>query len=270
MSKDVINRVKSALEYLKRFEGHTANDISSKSKISKPTLAQFKSGNGKPRASTLKKLQKAFPFISNEWLLNGEGEMIVQDKLPNQSSMPVMKRVRLHLGLTQRELADKVGINQGLISHYERTGKELSKKIEAKLSSVYGDELKEIIHPTFIATSALTGVGGVMNLTKEPGVKELFGITYNSHVVCTGNAMSPRFNNGDVLLLRNISVDGIIPFGECFYLSTDGVDLLRIIDSETHDSFVLRSVNTSYLPLNLPKIDVKSIQLVVGKIEPLA
>jgi transcriptional regulator with XRE-family HTH domain len=268
MNSSTSERVKSALEYLKKHGGLTAQQIAQKTKISKPTLALFKSGNSHPRNSTLRKLHKAFPFINHDWLMFGQGNMIIEEKLPSKIELSVMKRVRLHLGLTQRELSDKTGINQGLISHYERTGKSVSMKIYVKLKNAFGDELDNIIGPKQNAgVNSLAMMAAAGSLSNS---KDVLGIPFTDHVVCTVDAMEPDIQHGDILLLKNLSKDSVLPLGEIYYLEFKELNLLRIVENVLGSKLVLKSLNPKYGVLTVHKTAIEKINLVVGRVQRFA
>lgn len=76
------NRFKKLIQFLKN-ERHIRNqqDFAERVESDKATVSQVINGKIKPPASLLNGIQKAFPFISIEWVKGSEGDMIVQNKL---------------------------------------------------------------------------------------------------------------------------------------------------------------------------------------------
>lgn len=52
----------------------------------------------------------------------------------------ILRHCRCLVNLTQKELAEKVGVNHSLISKYETGALPVNKQIEARILQVYSDE----------------------------------------------------------------------------------------------------------------------------------
>ncbi len=67
----MINRIKSLLDYLQINENAFSNIIG----ISQRTLNYYINGKRKPSFELIEKILNAYPDLSAEWLLRGEGDM---------------------------------------------------------------------------------------------------------------------------------------------------------------------------------------------------
>ena len=75
MENAINQRIKKVIEY----SGKSINAYATTIGISQPTLKSCVDGVNKPSYETIQKILIGSPMISAEWLLRGEGEMIIPD-----------------------------------------------------------------------------------------------------------------------------------------------------------------------------------------------
>lgn len=76
MKEEVINRVNEVLRYYNL----TANEMSKEMDISSPNAYGYLSGKRQPPISFLIKFLEVYPDVSAEWLLRGDGKMLIRDE----------------------------------------------------------------------------------------------------------------------------------------------------------------------------------------------
>ena len=76
MKEEVINRVNEVLRYYNL----SANEMSKEMDISSPNAYGYLSGKRQPPISFLIKFLEVYPDVSAEWLLRGDGKMLIRDE----------------------------------------------------------------------------------------------------------------------------------------------------------------------------------------------
>ncbi len=93
------------------------------------------------------------------------------------------------------------------------------------------------------------------------------GVKYLIRV--SGNSMSPKYSNGDVLACRPVSDAAFFQWGKVYVLYTDQGPLVkRLYQGKTDDTIECRSDNAKKYPLfQISKSSILSMAIVVGVIK---
>jgi repressor LexA len=83
----------------------------------------------------------------------------------------------------------------------------------------------------------------------------------------TGSSMSPKYNSGDIVACKRLSVDTFFQWNKVYLLDTEQGPLIkRIHESQTEGSLKLVSDNSKYPPFDIPKRVINNIAIVIGVI----
>lgn len=195
-----------------------------------------------------------------------------------------IKAARLRAGLTQKELAEKVGVKFSAIHKYE-AGLVVNLKQEtiAKLSDALGvkpsylmgytdtdvEKAFDVRQPPDVVMLPVIGMAsagkGVIAeedvIDYEPAAARFSGKEYY-YIQVHGDSMSPEINDGDLILVhRQTSVDS----GDIGVFLVDGEN--GYVKRVTYDAenIILKSTNPYYPPMHFVGADVLRVY-VVGKV----
>lgn len=84
----------------------------------------------------------------------------------------------------------------------------------------------------------------------------------------SGDSMSPRYCNGNIIACKIIRNVTFIQWGKPYVIDTEqGILVKLLFPSKDHDRIVCRSVNSTLYPdFEIPKAEIRSFSLVVGLI----
>ena len=83
----------------------------------------------------------------------------------------------------------------------------------------------------------------------------------------SGSSMYPKYSGGDVLACKKIKDMLYFQWGKIYVIdSSQGILVKRIFQTDDDDFISCVSDNTNYPPFKLPKLDVRSLSIVVGVI----
>lgn len=72
------NRITKVIEYSEMTPAEFAEEIG----VQRSSISHIISGRNKPSLDFITKIKTAFPKFEWDWLINGEGEMLISDKVP--------------------------------------------------------------------------------------------------------------------------------------------------------------------------------------------
>jgi len=70
-----------------RFSGKSINQCAKDLGVSQPTLRACVNGENKPSFDVVEKISIVFPMISAEWLLRGNGDMIIKEETSSSNDV---------------------------------------------------------------------------------------------------------------------------------------------------------------------------------------
>lgn len=154
---NISSRYIEAFEYLDA----TTNGLAKILRISQRSVWNFVNKKTIPSESMVKRLCEVYPFISFEYIMNGEGSLL----LPGEHTVNIVRNpinIRFneavdHIGLNCNSLAKEIGINQRTLYNYIKIDREPSYECIALLCKRYKDISFDYI---------MTGNGTLLN-TKE-------------------------------------------------------------------------------------------------------
>lgn len=198
------------------------------------------------------------------------------------------KEIRHKLGLTQKELAERLGVSVNTIQNYEKGGVIPASKDKILGSLLEDSLLKEGSQETGNNTSEdfeeekfytyklpIAAVGGsldgwgatdpIMPWQCERVVSPVKGVDLAVPVV--GDSMAPDYPNGSTVYVKRINPASFINWGQVFVLDTENGSILKEVQPCKDDSCIeCHSLNPNgkYKPFKVPKIDIRGMYRVVA------
>lgn len=179
----------------------------------------------------LHKIFVRFPDLNRNWLLYGEGDMLISPEDP-EMSIPMRRYTASTANLVKGHSADApiedggkvhrvplvpMGAFAGPISGYYQEG-------------VFLEDCETIISPT-------------------PNVDLAIPIT--------GDSMEPTFTDGSVIFVKKINDAAFIPWGHAMLIDTENGAFLKLVyPSDNEDCIEARSINPHYPPMQIPKASI--------------
>lgn len=96
---EILQRIKELIEK----KGYNQTSFSDAIGISQSTIATYFAKNRYPKYDTLHAILVTFTDVSAEWLMRGEGEMFISDRLPALQGNETEGEEDLHVLLAKRE-----------------------------------------------------------------------------------------------------------------------------------------------------------------------
>lgn len=128
------NRIQSVMDYLGMNKNSFSKEIGMSSNV---TIGRIINENRKPHSTTLKKIVSRFPQINYEWLLTGEGEMLITSKSGldeniifanetsntlNEDNMKILTEMMTVISKQSDQIDRLINQQENLISQVERSG----------------------------------------------------------------------------------------------------------------------------------------------------
>lgn len=201
-----------------------------------------------------------------------------------------IKGIRKKLGLTQVQLAKKLGVDTKTIQNWEY-GKRIPEskhgiiryllsaetiRPEPKPQQYYGgnSEMHDAAILPLIPYDVLAGspnldiAGITLDDCERYAVPEFTCLGAEFLIRVSGDSMFPRYNNGDILACKKISNVTFIQWGKVYVIdTTQGILVKNLFPSTDEDKITCHSVNTANYPdFDIPKADIRSFSLVLGVI----
>ncbi|WP_304977077.1 S24 family peptidase [Duncaniella muris] len=218
------DRIKTLVEY----SGLTIPKFSAYVGFKTPqAVRELIKGNTKTLSdSAIHKIIIAYPEISEDWLLTGEGEMLK----PN-------------FKVDEIEIPTKEELKQVLVKGYW---------VPLIPTEALANSLAEYIGPGVRRTDCQNIISPV------PGAE--FAITIS------GDSMEPKFHDGMVVFLKKINDAAFIPWGNTLVLDTEnGAFIKDVFPVKDNESLIeARSLNTIYPPLIIPKSSIYGMYRVLN------
>ena len=181
--------------------------------------------------------------------------------------------IRRELGLTQTELAEKLGVHRRTIQEWEKGGvipetkkmfiKNMLNEMHNNVQEEKEEDTRPVI-PSHLAAGSLTGFADAVksyDCEMHPVIRNF--PSYDYTMVVKGDSMEPKFEGGDEIAIKK--VESFIEWGKPYVLDTrDGAVLKRLYDDG--DSLRCVSYNDEYPDFSVLKSDIFDIYKVVGLI----
>lgn len=85
----------------------------------------------------------------------------------------------------------------------------------------------------------------------------------------TGDSMSPRYHNGDILAIKQVDSSSFLQWGKVYVLdTTQGLVVKRLLPGPSPDTLTCRSEDsTNYPDYTVAKPDIRGLAIVIGAIK---
>ena len=207
-----------------------------------------------------------------------------------------LKSLRKSLGLTQTEMAEKIGIKQGSYSDVER-GKaivsnyvKMSLEQNLNLNRAWLETGKgEMLNKDHIVKEEGSSIARLMgkqppsldflrhklnklyesdNFDTEVPSAEITLPGYDDCEMIFGDAMAPSFCNGDVVLIKEWK-DVFVEFGQAYLIVTNNDHRMAriLLPDDENGSLICKAINDKYPPVKIARSDIKKLCLIKGKVE---
>lgn len=232
-----IERVKEIIRYY----GLSISGFEKKIHMSNNSIQTAIKRTASLKDETLNNILTAFPDISPEWLLTGNGKMFRKDNLYHEtdSNFAANEMHNIYPTSGMKTDFDKVLLkNSALIPLITETA---FNKIKYK-ALIPSDLVVEKYHvPAFRNVDFL--------------------------ITVKGNAMSPKYNSSDLVACKRIPMDSFLQWNHIYIISTtQGILIKRLKEGKDDDHFLLLSENPEFLPFQLHKQEINAIAIAVGVI----
>ncbi len=195
-------------------------------------------------------------------------------------SLDIIK-IREDLGLTQLELAEKIGVSPRTIQNWEAGKKIPDTKHELLRSLSEGEMLKREEAPADLARKEeealyyvpllpISAQGGSLNdyvTSVRKSECELIPSPIKGAdwaIQVDGDSMYPKHPNGSYVLIKKIYEKAFIQWGESFVLDTcNGVVVKRLFPSEHEDCIKCVSINPEFPPFEVEGDSIFGVYKVV-------
>ena len=186
----------------------------------------------------------------------------------------IIKKKRIEMGMTQEELAEKLGLQKSAIAKYENgrvenikrgTIQRMSEVLNCSASYLMGldgsTQARRI--PVYGKVAAGVPIEAVENIIDWEEIPERWGGEYAALKV-KGDSMSPRIEDGDVIICRLTSdADS----GDIVVAKINGQDATVKKLIKQKDGIVLQPLNPQYDPMFFSEAEQKSTPVVIwGKV----
>lgn len=196
--------------------------------------SNFKGKNlcSKPGSKVMVKITTAFPNVSGEWLLTGDGPMLKSNpNTSNGSSIPSSGGIPL---LPAKEKGAIPLVSEKAVGGFSNGDFSVAER----------DVIAYYTIPKF----------------RNLGVDFMIELT--------GDSMTPRFSPGDIIACSIITNPSFIQWNKCHLIASreQGLIVKRLMPGDNKRSLKAVSENPAYPPFDIPKDDICGLALIVGSI----
>lgn len=232
-----IERVKEIIRYY----GLSISSFEKKIHMSNNSIQTAIKRTASLKDETLNNILTAFPDISPEWLLTGNTKMFRKDNV-------------------YHEMDSDIAANE-IQNVYPASGRNIDfdsvvLKNSALIPLITETAFNKIKYKALISTDL------IVDKYHVPTFKDVDFL-----VTVKGNAMSPKYNSGDLVACKRIPLDSFLQWNHIYIISTSqGLLIKRIKEGKDDDHFLLLSENPEFLPFQLHKQEINAIAIAVGVI----
>ena len=262
--KKMADRLKKAVRYIKGSTEYVNQTlIAEKIDFGRTNLSAALNGEEKYLTDSLvEKVINAFPEINKDWLLTGNGEMLIEDD--EEEEEPYLRAERNKYGLSLQRIQELTNLPLKTLKAYDNGSKEMPDDIlEAfenlfqRIENEYNEREEEnTTIPVLITDDMVSNVkvpfyevdfaGGFTSPEMFSEVKPSFVISSPSFsgadfaCVLTGNSMSRRIKNGSVIGLKRINEWWeYFPTNEIYAIVTkNGLRTVKIVKRSSKSGYI--------------------------------
>ena len=195
-------------------------------------IAKFIASNSSLKSDTLIKVMEIFPHLSINWLLTGEGEMLLSSSDKHEGTTKELRR-------NLEETTDLSNAGIPLIPVDAVAG---FNGIDSP--SIHIDDCQRYLVPEF----------------KQLNAEFMIRVS--------GSSMYPKYSSGDILACRKLTSYNFIQWGKIYVIDSEqGALVKRLFPcDEQPDCVTCKSDNPNYPPFKLPTTEIRSLSIVLGSI----
>lgn len=186
-----------------------------------------------------------------------------------------IRYLRKRAGISQKQIAEKLGVTQGSVSQWEneatepdtRTIGQLAKVFSVPVDFFFSEEPRRELDSIRIMRNAVPIVGEIAcgtPITAEQNIEGYADVPDGVHadfaLRCKGDSMEPTFMNGDLVLIRQ--TPDFQP-GQIAAVGIEGEALLKHVYRQG-ENIICVSENPAYAPQSFPASEVTIYGIAVG------
>lgn len=283
--KKIADRLKKAIRYIKGSTEYSNQTlIAEKIDFGRTNLSAALNGEEKYLTEGLiSKVTSAFPEINKDWLLTGNGEMLVQntpEEEDEEDELATFLRVeRKNYDIPLIDISEKTGIPQKLLKDFQWGDAELSDEYRDRLY-YFIEEVRE-----YFVNNAIGEAKGKPTGYYYPEVSASAGFdiaTFNNEAMripiylpefgkdiifinVYGDSMYPKYKSGDMIGVKPTDFQYVV-FGHPYVVVFDNgdVNIKYVCKGSDNEHVNLVSENPQYEPREYPLSIIRSFYTVKG------
>lgn len=277
------------LEVLKYYN-YSGYKISQETNISQSQITHIKSYRNKVSDDVMEELLKKFPEINKDWLLTGNGSMLIpqieevvpEDEEEEDDLVLFLRDERKGYDITLTDIYEKTRIPVKTLKEAQNGISELSKK-QRNILSKYIEEVREYFQNESIGAPKGTPTGyyypeiyakagfDIANFNNEMQRLPVYIPNFSKDVIFInvyGDSMYPKYKAGDVIGIKPVDFLYLV-FGHPYVVVFDNGDVnIKYVRRGSDDEHVnLVSENPKYDPREYPLRIIRAFYTVEGSVK---
>lgn len=269
--KKMADRLKKAVRYIKGSTEYVNQSlIAEKIDFGRTNLSAALNGEEKYlKEGLIEKVITAFPEINKDWLLTGNGEMLIEDEEDEEEDELALflREERKNYDLTLTDVHEKTGIPQKLLKEFQWGEAQLTDRQRYALTQ-YVEEAREYFQENAIGIpkGRITGYYypevnasagfDVSTFNEEKTRIPIFLPDFGDNVIFInvyGDSMYPKYKSGDMIGIKPVEFQYIV-FGHPYVVVFDNGDTnIKYVQKGSDEHHViLASENPKYEPREYP------------------
>ena len=269
--KKMADRLKKAVRYIKGSTEYVNQSlIAEKIDFGRTNLSAALNGEEKYlKEGLIEKVITAFPEINKDWLLTGNGEMLIEeDEEEDEDELALfLREERKNYDLTLTDIHEKTGIPQKLLKEFQWGEAQLTDRQRYALTQ-YVEEAREYFQENAIGIpkGRITGYYypevnasagfDVSTFNEEKTRIPIFLPDFGDNVIFInvyGDSMYPKYKSGDMIGIKPVEFQYIV-FGHPYVVVFDNGDtnIKYVQKGSDEHHIILASENPKYEPREYP------------------
>lgn len=272
-----------------KYYNYSGYKISQETNISQSQITHIKSYRNKVSDDVMEELLKKFPEISKDWLLTGNGSMLVtqtEEAVPEEEEeddlVLFLRDERKGYDITLTDIHEKTRIPVKVLKEAQNGTSELSKK-QRNILSKYIDEVREYFQNESIGIPKGTPTGyyypeiyakagfDISAFNNEMQRVPVYIPNFSKDVTFInvyGDSMYPKYKAGDVIGIKPVDFLYLV-FGHPYVVVFDNGDVnIKYVCKGSDDEHVnLVSENPKYDPREYPLRIISAFYTVEGSVK---
>ena len=274
-----------------KYYNYSGYKISQETNISQSQITHIKSYRNKVSDDVMEELLKKFPEINKDWLLTGNGSMLIpqiEEVVPEEEDeeeddlVIFLRDERKGYDITLTDIYEKTRIPVKTLKEAQNGISELSKK-QRNILSKYIEEVREYFQNESIGAPKGTPTGyyypeiyakagfDIANFNNEMQRVPVYIPNFSKDVTFInvyGDSMYPKYKAGDVIGIKPVDFIYLV-FGHPYVVVFDNGDVnIKYVCKGSDDEHVnLVSENPKYDPREYPLRIIRAFYAVQGSVK---